>query len=123
MKTLFLLSYLLLTGCIKNNHVIEYAGKDFSHTSSLCLDALLVNMDHDMCVMPSLEINPGIMIVECERTHTVTESLWTSNVFFVMPSNSQVIIENALVVCIDYNYRIFVTAPATNQPPEGESNE
>jgi hypothetical protein len=123
MKTLFLLSSLLLSGCIKNNHIIEYAGKDFAHTSSLCLDALLVNMDHDMCMMPSLEMNPGIMIVECERTLSESESLWTNNIFFVVPSNSQVIIENASIICVDYNYGIFVAAPSVNQPEEAESND
>jgi hypothetical protein len=110
MKKLILLGCLLFLGCAKNTHVIQYAGNDFSHTSSMCLDALLVNMDKDGCVYPTMEMSPGSMTVSCERKLNENESFWTDNIFFMLPSSARVEITNGILVCVDFNYGMFIIA-------------
>ena len=111
MKKSLLLSCLLLFGCVKNSHTIEYAGKNFTHTTSLCLDALLVNMDVNQCVEPSISIEPGVMIVTCKNKVHDLENFWTDNLFFMLPTVSTVEAVNGELVCLDYNYALFVAIP------------
>ena len=123
MKKLFLLSCLALFGCAKHANVANYAGTDFSHTSSMCLDALLVNMNKDQCLSNSMEIAAGVMIVKCENKPADLESFWTDHTFFIIPTTAQAEIVNGVMICLDFNFGMFVALQPSNQLEENQSNE
>ena len=122
MKKSFLLIFCLLFGCGKKAHIIEYAGRDFSHTSSMCLDALLVNMDTEMCISPLMTAmsNPGIMVVECEGKIVEGENFWTDNLFFLVPSSSHIVPDPSIMICSDFNFTLYVATPEAAQENSGE---
>ena len=123
MKKLILLGCLLLLGCVKNRHIIQYAGEDFSHTSSMCLDALLVNMDRDGCALPLMEMSTGVMKVSCERKLNENESFWNDNDFFMLPTSAQIEVVNGMMVCVDYNFGMFVAAQENNSNDENPASD
>lgn len=101
-----LLYLLFTTGCVKQN-TIEFAGKDFVHTSSLCLDAILVNMDKNFCSSPSLVTAPGGIIVSCERDLSETDNFWNDSQFLMIPTITSGHMDHSYTVCSDPNYTIF----------------
>lgn len=105
---LFSLSLVFATGCIKQN-IIEYAGKDFIHTSSMCLDALLVNMDKDFCSSPNMEVGTGGILVSCKKDYSETDSFWNDSEFLVIPTMfaDQLFDDNLPLVCSDGRFTIF----------------
>tara|TARA_B100000683_G_C12307036_1_gene480652 strand:- start:426 stop:776 length:351 start_codon:yes stop_codon:yes gene_type:complete len=105
MRSIFLCLF-LLSGCVKQN-IIEFAGKDFVHTSSLCLDAILVNMDKNLCSSPSIVSSPGGVLVSCERDMSETGNFWNDSQFLMIPTIASENMDPGYVVCSDPNYTIF----------------
>ena len=95
-----------MSGCVKQN-TIEFAGKDFVHTSSLCLDALLVNMDKNLCSSPSIVTSPAGVLVSCERNLSGGENFWNDSQFLMIPTIVSEGMDPGYTVCADPNYTIF----------------
>ena len=106
-----LFTCLILAGCITSKRSVNFAGDDFNHTGSLCMDALLVNMDKDNCVSPIIKPESGHVLIECKNT---TESFWNSNVFLLVPGMQAVRYEIP-PVCMDFNYALFLYLPKNHQ--------
>ena len=121
MKKSLLFAFLMLSGCTKRMHVAQYAGNDFSHTSSMCLDALLVNMDKSNCNHTSMTSGRGILIVQCEIKDQEVENFWIDNTFFIVPINPNIEIIDGIPLCIDYNFGIYVPVELT--VPEDKTSE
>ena len=95
-----------MTGCAKK-HIIEFAGKDFVHTSSLCLDAILVNMDKNLCSSPSIVTTSGGVLVSCEEDLSGTDNFWNDSQFLMIPTVTSENMDPGYTVCADPNYTIF----------------
>ena len=109
-----------LFGCASKKHIIEFAGKDFVHTSSMCLDALLVNMDESMCVMPKLEDYQGHgLIVSCESSFNPNPVFWNDLQFLVVPTHRAHYYEEN-VICSDFNFTVFYITPETEEGENGQ---
>ena len=101
----------LLVGCVTSKRSVSFAGDDFNHTGSLCMDALLVNMDNDSCDSPIIKPKSGHVLIECENT---TESFWNSNIFLLVPGIQEIHYE-VPPICIDFNYSLFLYLPKNHQ--------
>ena len=101
----------LLAGCITSKKSVSFAGEDFNHTGSLCMDALLVNMDRDHCVSPSIKTEGGQVLIECKSTN---ESFWNSNIFLLVPGIQSINYET-FPICMDFNYSLFLYLPKNHQ--------
>ena len=111
-KSIFALAFTLLTSCITTGKTaVEFAGKDFNHTGSMCMDALLANMDRDSCPSPVIAPGSGYVLVHCNSS---TESFWNNNVFLIVPGTQAIFIE-APPICMDFNYALFLYSPENNQ--------
>lgn len=103
-------SVLLLTivACAGKKHIIEYAGKDFVHTSSLCLDALLVNMDANYCMSPVIdEVTGSGLLVSCSESFSHAPNTWNDGKFLVVPTqHASQYDEHA--ICFDSSFTIFL---------------
>lgn len=104
---LILLNLLLLSGCAAKQNTIEFAGEDFVHTSSLCLDAILVNMDKNFCSSPSIITTPGGVLVSCERNLSGGENFWNDSKFLMIPTITSNNMDGGFIICSDPNYTIF----------------
>jgi|LWDU01.1.fsa_nt_gi hypothetical protein len=121
MKKSLLFACLTFTGCTKSMHTVKYAGDDFSHTSSMCLDALLVNMDENNCSYTSMKAGDGILTVHCETKAPEEENFWIDNKFFIVPTTPDADVIGAVPICIDYNFGVYV--PIEAESTEGQINE
>ncbi len=122
MKNLLLFGCLTLFACAKTQKSVKYAGEDFAHTSSMCLDALLVNMDKNHCSNTVMESYPGLIKIYCDEKEGETETFWTDRQFFLIPMMSNVEVVGGMPVCIDYNFGIYTPiVPETNT--EAQINE
>lgn len=116
MRTLiYIILSTALLGCSASKHIVEYAGKDFVHTSSMCLDALLVNMDNSLCLTPSIEDIAGHgMVVKCASSYSTLPSLWNTGEFLVIPTYKTDMYEG-IPVCTDFNYSVLYIEPEENE--------
>ena len=121
MKKSLLFVCLALTGCTKSLHTVKYAGPDFSHTSSMCLDALLVNMDKNHCDHTSMKSGYGILTVQCEIKSIEEENFWIDQTFFIVPTSPNIEIIDGIPLCIDYNFGVYV--PVEPEVPEDKADE
>ena len=110
-KSFFIGILTILAGCMSAKHKVEFAGDDFNHTGSMCMDALLVNMDRGFCTSPEITPTNGSVFIQCKDSN---ESFWNSNVFVLVPG-MQVINYETYPICMDFNYALFLYAPVNNQ--------
>jgi hypothetical protein len=102
---------LTLVGCAGKKHIIEYAGKDFVHSSSLCLDGLLVNMDANYCMSPVIDDIEGTgLMVTCSKSFSPVPILWNDGKFLVVPTQNAMNYDEQRI-CSDFNFTIFYITP------------
>ncbi|MAG27661.1 hypothetical protein CMI47_19190 [Candidatus Pacearchaeota archaeon] len=109
----FIVSLIFLTGCSGKLH---YAGKGFEPSQSLCVDALLVNMDKAGCNIIYYGYSPshGAFKVRCIDSSKVDSNddwvshEWTTYSFFISPSFASPELHAKLSpICSDRNVTVY----------------
>ena len=81
------------------------------HTSSLCLDGLLVNMDANYCMSPVIkDIEGRGLMVSCSKSFSPTPIFWNDGKFLVVPTQSAMLYDEQ-VICSDFNFTVFYITP------------
>ena len=97
MKVLFIIFAL---GCARHN----FAGKHFESSNSLCLDALIVNMEADGCKNITVEKDEEnkIMKITCSDEKVRGESPWLNHDFYFASTQTiEVINLPGMPMCVD----------------------
>ncbi|MDB4337394.1 hypothetical protein OAA09_00080 [bacterium] len=105
-KTILAVMCLTSIGCLRSIKPINYAGEDFKHTGSLCLDSLLVNLDHEGCNDIKIQDNSNSIIIKCGDS---TESAWNNHIFLLAPGVAAMNYQSP-PLCMDFNYMLFLYA-------------
>ena len=91
---------LLLTGCARHN----FAGKNFESCNSLCLDALIVNMEADGCKNIAVEKNEEnkMLKIYCDDDKVSGGSPWLNHTFYFANTEIvEVINLPGMPMCVD----------------------
>ena len=97
----FLLIILLTSCALKHN----FAGKNFESSKSLCLDALVVNMDADACqnIVAEHDEEKKILKLYCSDDHVDGRSPWLNHIFYFASSQVENIGLPGMTMCVDPN--------------------
>ena len=100
--TMKILLFLSLAGCMSKHN---FAGKNFVTSSSLCLDALIVNMEADGCKNIQAHTNEekGIIKLYCDDQSVDGNSPWLNHVFYFSNTSLPDTPTPGMIICSDPN--------------------
>ena len=113
---------LLLQGCSMK---LQYSGKNFESSQSLCVDALLVNIDAAGCEAIYYGHSPSYNAfkVRCISNNPKISNdddnwaarEWVTNSFFISPAYNEMSSTSNLVhICADRNVRLYLLDDQSN---------
>ena len=99
MKSLLLLT---LFGCASKHN---FAGKNFESSHSLCLDALIVNMEADGCknITVFTDEEKKLLKVYCSDEKLDGSSPWSNHIFYFSSTRLEVTPSPGMTICSDPN--------------------